>query len=135
MREFVLDDKMRTMSGTFYPTGHVVVLFPEQEDARRTAESLVNEAGFAADDVMHLSPATVLKEIAPARDANDVPLPSVGTEGVTARSFEELARQGQHGLVVAADSREDAERLMVVARRVPFSLAQRYRTLVIEDLE
>lgn len=135
MREFVLDDKMRTMSGTFYPTGHVVILFPEKADAARTAEGLVAEAGFSADEVMALSPGTVLRDVAPKGDGIDLPLPSVGTEGATARSFEALARKGHHGLVVVADSREEAERLMVVARRVPFSLAQRYRTLVIEDLE
>lgn len=134
MREFVPDEKMRTISGTFYPTGHVVILFPEQADAQRTAEGLLAEGGFSADRVMGLSPATVLREIALKGDA-DIPLPSVGTEGATARSFESLARKGHHGLVVAADSREDAERLMVIARRVPFSLAQRYRTLVIEDLD
>jgi len=134
MREFVPDEKMRTMSGTFYPTGHVVILFPEKADAERTAESLVADGGFPADQVTSLTPATVLREIAPHGDA-DIPLPSVGTEGATARSFETLARQGHHGLVVVSDSREDTERLMTIARRVPFSLAQRYRTLVIEDLE
>lgn len=134
MREFVLDKKMLTMSGTFYPTGHVVILFPEAADARATGEALIGEAGFTEEEVMTLSPATVIREIAPPPEDADITLPSVGTEGITARSFEALAREGHHGLVVAADSREAAERLMVVARRVPFSFAQRYRTLVIENL-
>jgi len=135
MREFVLDEKMRTMGGVFYPTGHVVIMFPEPADAARTGESLVAEAGFESERVMSLSPATVLGQIAPSEDGADIPLPSVGTEAATVRSFEALARKGHHGLVVVSDSREDTERLMEVARRVPFSLAQRYRTLVIEDLD
>ncbi|MCZ2497675.1 RNA-binding protein [Xylophilus sp. Kf1] len=123
------------MSGTFYPTGHVVILFPEQADAERTAESLLSEGNFTAEQVASLSPATVLREVAPPDDGADTALPSVGFEGVTATAFEEHARNGHHGLVVAADTREDAERVMVIARRVPFSLAKRYRTLVIEDLD
>jgi len=135
MQEFRLDPKMRTMGGVFYPTGHVVIMFPDRADAESTGERLVTEGGFSAGQVMRLTPATVLREIAPSDDGADIPLPSVCTEGATVRSFESLARQGHHGLVVVADSREDAERLMQVARRVEFSLAQRYRTLVIEDLD
>ena len=120
MQEFRLDPKMRTMGGVFYPTGHVVIMFPDRADAESTGERLVTEGGFTAGQVMRLTPATVLREIAPSDDGADIPLPSVGTEGATVRSFESLARQGHHGLVVVADSREDAERLMQVARRVEF---------------
>lgn len=134
MREFVMDKKMLTMGGVFYPTGHAVIMFPDKADADRTAQALVAESGFSDDEVMTLSPATVLRDIGKSEDGTDIPLPSVGTEAATARSFESLARQGHHGLIVAADSREDTERVMHVARRVPFSLAQKYRTLVIEDL-
>jgi len=135
MREFVLNPKMLTMGGVFYPTGHAVIMFPEKADADSTAQALVADGGFSDDEVQTLSPATLLRDIGKSEDGTDIPLPSVGTEAATVRSFESLARQGHHGLVVAADSREDTERLMQVARRVPFSLAQKYRTLVIEDLK
>jgi len=46
MKEFQLDPKMRTMGGVFYPTGHVVIMFPRQADAESTGESLVTEGGF-----------------------------------------------------------------------------------------
>ncbi|WPB58242.1 RNA-binding protein [Xylophilus sp. GOD-11R] len=134
MREFVMDKKMLTMGGVFYPTGHAVIMFPDKADAERTAEALVAEGGFPADAVASLSPATLLRDVAKSEEGSDIPLPSVGTEGATVRSFEALARKGHHGLVVVADSREDTERLMQIARRVEFSLAQKYRTLVIEDL-
>ncbi|QHI97230.1 RNA-binding protein [Xylophilus rhododendri] len=135
MSEFVMDPGMLTMGGVFYPTGHAVIMFPDKADADSTAAALVTEAGFSGDQVRTLSPATFLRDIAKSEEGSDIPLPSVGTEGATVRSFESLARQGHHGLVVAADSREDTERLMAVARRVPFSLAQKYRSLVIEDLK
>lgn len=133
MREFVLNDSMVNMSGVFYPTGYAVVMFPSAEDCRATADAL-SEAGFSSDAVQHLSPATVFKEVSRTDDGTDTPLPSVGTEGATVRTFATLASQGHHGLIVSADSAEDTERMMAVVRRVPFSMAQKYRTLVIEDL-
>lgn len=134
MREFVLDKRMVTMGGVFYPKGHAVVMFPEPADADAVAEALVEEGGFSEDEVQHLAPRTVLHDIAHTDDGADIPLPSVGTEGATLRAFLELAQKGHHGLVVTADSAEDTERMMHIVRRVPFSLAQKYRALVIEDL-
>jgi hypothetical protein len=133
MREFVLNDSMVNMSGVFYPTGYAVVMFPSEEDCRATAAAL-EQAGFSGDDVQHLSPATVFKEVSRTDKGNEEPMPSVGTESATVRTFAALARQGHHGLIVSANSAEDAERVMEIVRRVPFSLAQKYRTLVIEDL-
>jgi hypothetical protein len=37
-------------------------------------------------------------------------------------------------LLVKTKNEEEANRLMEVVRAVPYSIAQRYRTLVIEDL-
>ena len=107
-----------------------------KRENRETVENLrYGGGGFPAEAVQTLSPTTLLRDIGKSEDGSDIPLPSVGTEAATVRSFESLARKGHHGLVVEADSREDTERLMQVVRRVEFSLAQKYRTLVIEDLD
>ncbi|WP_295855936.1 hypothetical protein [uncultured Xylophilus sp.] len=135
MREFVLDPSMVTMGGVFYPTGYAVIMFPEKDDALNTADALVEEGRVTADQVHSLSPATIFRDISKTEDGTDIPLPSVGTEGATVRAFDKLAREGHHGLVIEADSAEDTERVMEVVRRVNFSLAQKYRTLVIEDLK
>ena len=45
MREFVMNDKMLTMGGVFYPTGHAVIMFPEKADADSTAQALVSDGG------------------------------------------------------------------------------------------
>jgi len=37
-------------------------------------------------------------------------------------------------LMVKTEDEDDAERVMEVVRTVPYSIAQRYRMLVIEDL-
>ncbi len=134
MKEFVLDPDMLNMGGVFYPTGHAVVLFPEADHARQVADGLL-EAGFADDQVQLLKPATILREISRTEEGSDAPLPSVGTEGATVRMYEEMARQGHHGLVVAVESSEDDERLMQVVRKFPFAVAKKYRMLVIQDLD
>lgn len=64
----------------------------------------------------------------------DDPLPSAGTDGATVRAYTKLAREGHSALLVKTEDAEIAEQLMQIVRTVPFSIAQRYRTLVIEDL-
>lgn len=131
MKDFELTNKMLNMGGVFYPTGYVVIMFPDAADARKVASEL--EAGN--DGVMLLSPETILEEISPADGHSDVHLPSVGTEGATVHKFGDLAREGHYGLMVPVHSGEDTERVMTVVRTVPFSYAQRYHSLAMEDLE
>ena len=134
MKRFTLDSKMRaTIGGAFYPTGHSMVIFGNAEDAERVGRGLV-EKGVSADDIFLLPPATVLAEITPTVAEADNPLPSAGTEGATVRAYTKLAREGHTALLVRTEEQEDAERMMEVVRTVPYSIAQRYRTLVIEDL-
>lgn len=131
MKDFELTQKMLNMGGVFYPTGYAVIMFPDAADARKVASEL--EAGN--DGLMLLSPETILKEISPADGHSDVHLPSVGTEGATVHKFGDLAREGHYGLMVPVHSGEDTERVMAVVRTVPFSYAQRYHSLAMEDLE
>ena len=131
MKDFELTKKMLSMGGVFYPTGYAVIMFPDAADARKVASEL--EAGH--DGVMLLSPETILGEISPADGHSDVRLPGVGTEGATVHKFGDLARDGHYGLMIPVHSGEDTEHVMTVVRKVPFSYAQRYHSLAMEDLE
>ncbi|WP_198970325.1 hypothetical protein [Xylophilus sp. ASV27] len=133
MKEFSMRPGMQTLAGTFYPTGHAVVMFPQEQQARQAAEDLMAE-GFSDDDVELLRPDVMLREVLASTPDEADGLPSVGTEAATARTFGDLARQGHYGLLVAVNDAKAAERLMTVARRLHFSAAQRYRHLVIEEL-
>ena len=84
--------------------------------------------------MFHLPPASILSQITPTVADSDNPLPSAGSEGATVRAYTKLAREGHHGLLVETPDGESAEWLMSAARKVPYSMAQRYRKLVIEDL-
>ncbi|WP_198087875.1 hypothetical protein [Variovorax sp. E3] len=134
MKHFTLEPGMRSsIGGAFYPTGYSMVMFPNADDANRIGHRLI-EQGCSGDEVYLLPAQTVLEEIAPTVKTADNPLPSAGTDGATVRAYTKLARDGHTALLVRTKDGAAAERLMALVRTVPYSIAQRYRTLVIEDL-
>lgn len=134
MKHFVLEPRMRSsVGGAFYPTGYSMVMFPSAEDADRIGHRLI-EKGISGDEVYLLPADTVLAEITPTVKMSEDPLPSAGTDAATVRAFTQLARDGHTGLLVRTKDGAMAELLMELVRTVPYSIAQRYRLLVIEDL-
>jgi hypothetical protein len=134
MQNFSLDPGMTAaIGGAFYPTGYSMVMFPSGEDARHVGQQLT-EKGFEPAAIYLIPPEVVLAQITPTTSDADNPLPSAGTEGATVRAYTKLAREGHSALLVQTDDEDAAERLMAVVRTVPYSIAQRYRMLVIEDL-
>ena len=130
---FSLDPSMiATIGGTFYPTGYSMVMFPDQATA--VSAGTVVSSSLGDSQVFLLSPAAIFSQITPTVENADDPLPSAGTEGATVRAYTRLAKEGHHGLLVETPSEETAQRMMEVVRRFPYSMAQRYRMLVIEDL-
>ena len=134
MKPFNFDPDMKALiSGAFYPTNHSMVMFPDENDAKAVAERLKAE-NIGDGDVYFIPAAVILSQITPTLQGDDDPLPSVGTDGATVRAFTELARKGHVALLVKTPEAESAEKLMEVVRTVRYSIAQRYRMLVIEDL-
>jgi hypothetical protein len=134
MKHFTLESHMcSAIGGAFYPTGYSMVMFPSAQDASRVGHQLV-ENGFSGDEVYLIPPQTMLSEIAPTVREAENPLPSAGTDGATVRAYTKLAREGHTGLLVKTENRAAVERLMEVVRTAPYSIAERYCRLVIEDL-
>ena len=134
MNNFTLDSSMTAaIGGAFYPTGYSFLMFPAPEDAKKVGRQLV-ENGTPGDAIYLIPPEVLLSQITPTTSDADDPLPSAGTEGATVRAYTKLARDGHTALMVKTDDEDAAEALMQVARTVPYSIAQRYRMLVIEDL-
>ncbi|MDO8372617.1 MAG: RNA-binding protein [Polaromonas sp.] len=134
MKTFALNPKMLTLTGVFYPTGYAFIMFPEGAQAEQAAREL-EESGFDGQAIMLLTSEDVLREIGKVDGDSDVALPSVGTEGATVQKYVTLAREGQHALMVHAPSEKETERVMTVVRKQPFSYAQKYHMLAMEDLE
>ncbi|RZI81423.1 MAG: RNA-binding protein [Rubrivivax sp.] len=133
MKPFMLESKMLTMGGVFYPTGYVFAMFQSLEDADKVDAALQN-AGFNSDDIMLLRPEAILNDVSPTVPETAGPMPSVGSEAATVRKYTELARQGHCALLIPAASAERTERLMDVMHQVPFSMAEKYHFLAMERL-
>lgn len=134
MNTFRLSAGMTNMRGVFYPTGHVVLMFPTAQDARNAADLLLKD-GVSEDDLCLATPEEFERQIAGATDEDDdMLLPSVGTEAETAQHFRELAHDGHHALIVHASAKITSGHVLDLLKDTHISYGQRYRFLVIEDL-
>jgi hypothetical protein len=133
MHPFELDPDMLTLAGVFYPTGYVFAMFPTEQDARGVGEALERD-GLSEKPVMLLSPQQILEKVVRTVGSADIPLPSAGTEAATVRQYAALAGQGHWAVMVHAPDADDTEAVMRHVRQAPFSFAEKYRRLVIEDL-
>ena len=133
LMSFSLDPSMTSaLGGAFYPTGYSLVMFPDEATAVSVGEELSSQ--LEDSEIFLLTPAAILSQITPTVSDADDPLPSAGTEGATVRAYTKMAKEGHHGLLVKTPDAETAQRMMEAVRRAPYSIAQRYRALVIEDL-
>ena len=133
MKAFAPQSKMYTMSGVFYPTGYIFLMFPTAADAAEAERKLV-DAGCGGGEITLLTPQDIHEKIAPGGMHADETLPSPGSEGATARHYEHLAREGHHALLVPAKSAKETECVMHALQGMNISYAQKYRHFVIEDL-
>ena len=133
LTSFSLDPSMiATIGGAFYPTGYSMVMFPDEATAVSVGSELSSK--MPESQVLMLTPSVIFSQITPTVSDADDPLPSAGTEGATVRAYTKLAKEGHHGLLVETPDENVAEKMMETVRRFPYSIAQRYRMLVIEDL-
>jgi hypothetical protein len=133
MKQFKLSRDMLNMRGQFYPTGHIVAMFPSAQVAQDAARALCR-VGVSADDISLIPPDVMLGEIVRTVGTADLPLPSAGTEADTVRRYAEYASEGHHGLLIRTHGQGEDERVMEALREHDVSHAQKYRMLVIEDL-
>lgn len=133
MKPFMLDSRMLTLGGVFYPTGYVFAMFPKLEDADKV-DAALQSAGFNSDDIMLLQPEAILNEVSTTVTPKAGILPSIGSEAATVRQYTELARQGHCALLIPMPPPETAERFMDAMHQAPFSMAEKYHFLAMERL-
>jgi hypothetical protein len=108
-------------------------MFPTAAEAIEAEKKLI-AAGCDGGQICLLTPREIHEKVAASAMHADDGLPSPGTEAATARHYEELARDGHHGLLVPAPSAKDTDRVMEALQGMRISYAQKYRHFVIEDL-
>ena len=135
MKPFSIEPSMLTIRGVFYPTGHMFIMFPTEQDARE-AERALEDSGVSGESISLLSPQDIQEKVARTVGNADMPLPSAGTEADTVRHFTQLASQGHHALMIHAPSAKDSDRVMEILKlkNAHMSYGQKYRHFVIEDL-
>ena len=134
MSKFSLENPTLTFGGVFYPRGWVVLMFSTVEAARKAVADL-KTGGYSNEDVIFVSASDILGKIASTIGSADGELPSVGSERGMVRQHEALAKQGHVAVLAYAQSEEETERAMTVARRFSPSFAQKYHRFAIEDLQ
>lgn len=118
--------------GVFKPIGHTVIAF-ESVALLEAAVKALAEQGFAASEIVRYTPQEMLAQT----DSDLVtasPLASIGQELNLIKAHRELAQNGSSFLVVHAPDDDQAKRVDAVIQGMQTTAAQRYGTLVVEEL-
>jgi hypothetical protein len=121
-----------TSHGVFKPVGHVVISFPNQDDLRAATQAL--RACALDDAAFTVYTAEEMQGQARADIARAGSLASLGQELNLVKAHLALAELGYHFLVVQASDDEMAQRIADTAKTFHAERAQRYGSLIIEEL-
>ena len=123
---------MPTSFGVFSPTGHVVVAFDSDADARKARQALIT-GGIGVDEITVYRSDEVLSQIEGSRES-DNKIFQLGQEEEKVKRYTELANQGCGFLVVYAPSDEDSMRVMDLVHPLKPKFAEKYNRLTLEEL-
>ena len=128
----ITKDNLPLSFGSFKPTGHVVIVFPEESAADTVAQSLQSQ-GVADGDIVRLSPEEVVAQFKPLLpDASGAS--GFGSEIQSMRQMYLLALEGHGLMIVRVRNDEMQNRVAEAARSGKATLAKKYGMLTIEEL-
>ena len=121
-----------TSFGVFKPVDHVVLALENAAVAKEVTTQLL-ALGFSAADVVHYTPQEMKNQV----DANVLTasaLASLGQDLNLVKAHRALAEQGCSFLVVYAPQPEQVQQIQTLANAVGAKSAQRYGSLIVEEL-
>ena len=121
-----------TSFGVFKPVDHVVLALDSDAVAQDVTSQLLAQ-GFSAVDVVHYTPQEMKNQV----DANLVTasaLASLGQDLNLVKAHRALAEQGCSFLVVYAPQPDQVQHIQTLANNVGAKSAQRYGSLIVEEL-
>lgn len=125
--------QLPTEFGIFYPTGWIVLAFKDKALAERVQRDLMT-GGYEAQDCMLFDAGDVIPTAREQLENADW-LGRLGRADEMVQTHLNAAKGGSTFLLVYAQTDDEAERVMNVARRVPLQFAHRYRRFAIQTLK
>jgi hypothetical protein len=122
-----------TQFGVFYPLGHVVLALQSRDDAERIRQLLI-DGGYDERDVTLWESAQVATGARELQQSASILAKLFGAELDAMHKHIELADAGYTFLAAYSPSDLDTKRLMNVARRFRYELAQKYDRFAITEL-
>jgi hypothetical protein len=122
-----------TQFGVFYPLGHVVVALQSREDAERMRQLLL-DGGYDEREVILWDSAQVATGARELLQSASIFAKLFGAELEAMHKHIELADAGYTFLATYSPSDLETRRVMNVARRFRYELAQKYDRLAITEL-
>ena len=121
-----------TSFGVFSPTGHIVMAFTSDSNAKQAQQALL-DGGFGEDDVAHYNSTEVMSEFKASEEQAVSPI-QIGQDVAKVEEFLALAKEGCGFLVVNAPKGEQAKRAVTLVRPYGLKFAEKYNWLTIEEL-
>lgn len=125
-------NKFPSSLGVFSPTGHIVMAFTTNEDAKKAGQALVT-AGFGQDDVTYYGSYEVMAEFEKSEQQAVNPV-QIGQDVAKVEEFLELAKEGCGFLVVHAPKGAQSKRAIQIVHPYGLKFAEKYNWLTIEEL-
>jgi hypothetical protein len=125
-------DKFPTLLGVFSPTGHIVMAFATDSDAKKAQKALL-DGGFKEEDVTHYNDDEVVSEFEKSEEQAISPL-QIGQDVAKVEEFLALAKEGCGFLVVYAPKGERSKLAITIVHPYGLKFAEKYNWLTIEEL-
>jgi hypothetical protein len=125
-------DKFPTSLGVFSPTGHIVMAFATDSDAKKAQKALL-DGGFKKEDVTHYNDDEVVSEFEKSEEQAISPL-QIGQDVAKVKEFLALAKEGCGFLVVHAPKGERSKLAITIVHPYGLKFAEKYNWLTIEEL-
>ena len=124
--------KLPTSFGVFSPTGHIVMVFTNLENAKK-AQNALRAGGFSEDDVTVYGSEDVISELEQSQDQAASPV-QIGQDVAKIPEYLALAKEGCGFLVVHAPKEEQTKRAIALVHPYGLRFAEKYNRLTLEEL-
>lgn len=126
------NDKFPASLGVFSPTGHIVMAFATDDEAKKAQQALL-DGGFSQDDVTHYNSHEVMSEFKQSEEQSTSPV-QLGQDVAKTEEFLALAKEGCGFLIVHAPKRDRSKSAIAIVHSYGLKFAEKFNWLTIEEV-